>query len=62
MVLPADLADGIRAMVAAGNARGGSSTAVQINATDSRSFERMLMRNPAAMQKSIQMLASRARR
>lgn len=53
MVLPANLAQGVRSMIARGedNVTGGGGTSVVVNAIDSRSFEKYLDRNSNVLAK-----------
>jgi len=59
MVLPADLATGIRSMIASGNGGGGGNPHVTINATDSRSVKELFRRENGSLAKAMQLAARR---
>jgi hypothetical protein len=62
MVLPAELSDGIRSMIAAGGGGGSSTSHVSIRALDGRSIERVLRNNPEGLRKVLQKMHGNYRR
>lgn len=62
MVLPAELSEGIRGLIAAGGGGSSGGNTWHVNAVDSRSFEKMLMRNPGQMASALKKMQARAHR
>jgi hypothetical protein len=56
MVLPEDIATGMRSMIALGSSRGSSGGSVHISAVDAHSVERLLRNNPSQLAKVMRRL------
>jgi hypothetical protein len=58
MVLPEDIANGMRTMIASGSSRGGGNTALHVSAVDAHGVERLFRNNPTQITKALQRLHS----